>query len=473
MLATAGLVLCLPECPTVAPPPANATPFAWNQDDVWDGLERSFVAARRRCDEPLELASLRALLANLRGAPPEDLRWAQWEARFYQASARAAACPEESAKLLVKLHEDARVVIRATATRWDLHEGPARQRLYRLLQGGRMAVEEVLLQMPHPLMPALVRGESVLSTGPCTELHATRVCSGDLLLSRGGAPTSALIARGSDFPGSFSHVALAHVAPTGELRTIEAHIERGVVVEGVARYEADPKLRVMLLRLRPGIAAAPGAPHRAAEHAMAEAARGHIPYDFAMDTADSGAQFCSEVASSAYAAQGVRLWRGLTQMSAPGTARWLTRFGVTHFETHGPSDLEHDPQLAVVAEWRDPEGLFGAHVDDAVVDAMLEGAEEGDDIGYDRSRLPLARLARAWSWLQRRLGRGDGVIPEGMSATVALRVQWLRQRHRVLRDDVLAQVTVFERNRGYRPPYWQLVTMARRARGRARAKEHR
>jgi len=59
------------------------------------------------------------------------------------------------------------------------------------------------------------------------------------------------------------------------------------------------------------------------------------------------------VASSVYGELGVRLWTGLSTISAAGLRRWLSAFGVRHFETQEPSDLEYDPQLVVVAEGRD------------------------------------------------------------------------------------------------------------------------
>ena len=43
------------------------------------------------------------------------------------------------------------------------------------------------------------------------------------------------------------------------------------------------------------------------------------------------------------------------------------------------ADLEYDPQLRVVAEWCDPDTLFKDHVDNAVIDVMLEAAERGSD----------------------------------------------------------------------------------------------
>jgi hypothetical protein len=181
-----------------------------------------------------------------------------------------------------------------------------------------------------------------------------------------------------------------------------------------------------------------------------------------MDYSDPSKAFCSEVASSAYAHEGIRLWRGRSSMSGEGLTRWLAHFGVEHFETLSPSDIEYDPQLQVVAEWRDPETLFEDHLDNAVIDAMLEGAERGDALGLQWWRLPLARLAKAYS-----VGlnlRGEvGPIPEGMSATTGLRVEWMRARHAAIRRGLEGRVTAYRAEHGRRPPYWTLLRMAREA----------
>lgn len=60
------------------------------------------------------------------------------------------------------------------------------------------------------------------------------------MLSRGGAPTSALISRGSDYPGNFSHVALVYVDPKTKVASIiEAHIEVGVAIASLEEYMND------------------------------------------------------------------------------------------------------------------------------------------------------------------------------------------------------------------------------------------
>jgi hypothetical protein len=252
----------------------------------------------------------------------------------------------------------------------------------------------------------------------------------------------------------------------GAASVVEAHIERGVAVASAEQYLADRKLRILVLRPRadlPALAARPLLAHEAAEHARRMALSGHIPYDFAMDVRDHGALFCSEVASAAYESVDLALWPVQSSISSPGIAAWLAALGVRHFETQEPSDLEYDPQLRVVAEWRDAAALFQDHLGSAVADALLEEAEGGQELDYPWPMLPLARLLKAWSALLNALGAA-GPVPEGLSATAALRVQGFVERHEELRACLVELAEGFERERGYRPPYWELVRLARQAR---------
>jgi hypothetical protein len=153
---------------------------------------------------------------------------------------------------------------------------------------------------------------------------------------------------------------------------------------------------------------------------------------------------------------------GISTISQPGLRRWLASFGVQHFETEEPSDLEYDPQLVVVAEWRDPETLYQDHVDNAVIDAMLEGAERGDRLAAPWYALPIVRIAKGYSLLLGRFGR-TGPVPEGMSATAALRNREFGKRERRLAAEVGAQANQLAQERGYPPPYWTLLDLARQA----------
>jgi hypothetical protein len=386
------------------------------------------------------------------------------ENAFFTLAPELAACGA-MANEYVTLQGRLRELIKWQSTAWDLTERKVRDRLYQSLYGSRAAVEEVMLQQPDSVTPLYV-GADVSSRTPSAVSNGVRLHSGDMLVSRGGYPTSALIARGSDFPGNFSHVAFVHVdSATGAITVIEAHIERGVALGGAEEYLADKKRRVMLLRLRPDLAALqqdPMLPHRAATSMLERARQEHIPYDFAMDYTDASRLFCSEVASAAYRERGIALWTGVSTISSPGLRRWLASFGVRQFETQEPSDLEYDPQLSVVAEWRDAGSLFDDHVDNAVTDAMLEGAERGDALTFPWYSLPLARVLKGYSLVREQFG-GIGPIPEGMAPASALRNRSYNARHAALASKVRSAVDEWTAARGYRPPYWALVALAREA----------
>jgi len=474
MACAAGALMFVP-WPEPAPPAgAGGRPFIWNQDQRWQALEVAFQRAREtgcagsRPRAEAMLGHARGLVAGAAAGRvgPESVVFDEIELTTFELGPMVAACPETIPEY-VRLVTRMRSVVKRQSRHWDMGLAATRTRMYRLLYGGRAALEEAILQAPPGFLPPLVPGDDEPSVTPSAEVLGVTVHSGDILVSRGGVPTSALIARGNDFPGNFSHVALVHVdGRSHETSVIEAHIERGVAVSSLPSYLKDVKLRVMVLRLRSDlrqVMADPLLPHRAAAAALEDARRRHIPYDFAMDFADHSKLFCSEVVSAAYEPFGVTLWMGLSRISSPGLVGWLSRFGVRHFETQEPSDLEYDPQLTVVAEWRDLQTLYSDHIDNAVVDAMLEGAEQGDALGYPWLLLPLARAVKAYSSLLNAVGL-VGPVPEGLSAAGALRNRQFSRMHAAIKQRVVLLASEFERVHGYRPPYWNLVDLARRAR---------
>jgi hypothetical protein len=465
------LLLALPAgAPPVPAAPPQGGAFAWSGDSLWRALEAAYRVARDEgCDRiaPAAGRELTELGAAVDGLDvmvldPAQPAFAAIESRFLALGVSVAACPVLVPQY-VALQGRLREAVKRQSVRWDMADRATRERLYRLLYGTRAAVEEIMLHHPDRAVP-LLRGRNEPSATPVASVHGVEIRSGDILVSRGGYPTSALIARGSDYPGNFSHIGLVHVdSASGAVSVVEAHIESGVAVTTADGYLRDKKLRVMVLRPRanlPQLVADPWLPHRAAARALTRARAGHIPYDFAMDYTDPARLFCSEVVSSVYGDLDVTLWMGLSTISRPGLRRWLAGFGVRHFATQEPSDLEYDPQLVVVAEWRDATALHQDHLDNAVVDAMLERADAGEDVPYAWYKLPAARLAKAYSWVRVLLG-GYGPIPEGMSAASALRHEAYVVRQRLVADRVRADVERRTAMQGYPPPYWVLVEIAR------------
>jgi hypothetical protein len=463
----------IPESSLTSGQGAGQAAFVWNRDAFWSQLEAQFLRAKSAgagtLDAPINesLAGISRQLDLLAAAefPANAPVFDTLEAGFFQLGPMVAASPDHLPDF-VQAFSRMRSLVKQQSSHWPMEARETRERLYRLLYGGRAATEEAMLQAPRDRVPPLLAGADEPSQTPAAVVHGVTLHSGDILVSRGGAATSALIARGNDFPGNFSHVALVQVdAATHAVSVIEAHIECGVLVSPIATYLRDTKLRIMALRLRadlPALVADPQLPRKAAEQARREATRRHIPYDFAMDCDDPAKQFCSEVASAAYRSVGIHLWMGVSHLSTRGVISWLSALGVRHFETQEPSDLEYDPQLCVVAEWRDPETLFKDHVDNAVTDVMLEAAERGEPLRYNLWQLPFCGLLKAYSVVKNWCG-GVGPIPEGMSAAAALRVQKLRAVHAATRERLLEGVERFQAEHGYTPPYWTLVSIARGA----------
>ena len=471
------IVLLLPFGERVTAPPkserSQKQPFAWNQDAYWTALEATYRELKQRgCTTAApglssKFQNVKRILRRVDGTRtgPEGSVFREIEGLVFEMGPVVSACNKQVMDY-ISLIADMRTVIKKRSIDWDMNSTSARNTLYRLLYGSRAAVEEVILQAPAGTVPKLVLGKDEPSRTPWVDARGARIHSGDILVSRGGAPTSALISRGSDYPGNFSHIAIVFVDPdTHKTSIVEAHIERGVVVSTAERYLEDKKLRVMLLRPRadlPQLLKDPMIPHKAALLAYTNATKKHIPYDFEMNYHEHSKLFCSEVASAAYEPFGVKLWTGISHLSSPGLRRWLSDFGVRYFETQEPSDLEYDPQLTVVGEWRDQETLKKDHFDNAVTDVMLEGAEKGDELAYQRYLLPVTRLVKAYSAVLNIMGK-VGPVPEGMASTSALRNMWYSKRHEAIAAQLTRKAALFKTDQGYEPPYWELVKLARSA----------
>ncbi|MEI6154750.1 MAG: YiiX/YebB-like N1pC/P60 family cysteine hydrolase, partial [Deltaproteobacteria bacterium] len=316
---------------------AGKTPFAWNQNEMWQALETRFRDARAagcpgaasEIEQRLQEGNRQLTVMAGGQLEPADQIFDAVESNLFSLGPLMAACPGRIDEY-IKLITSVRNALKKQSIKWDVSDRKVRDRLYRLLYGGRTALEEVMLQAPKDSFPAIVAGTNELSKTPSFQRPGGDLHSGDILVSRGGAPTSAFIARGNDYPGNFSHIALLYVDETTHMPSIiEAHIERGVVISSLEEYLKDVKLRIMVMRVRadhPLMVKDPMLPHRAAKMAYDGVKNGHTPYDFAMDFKEPSKQFCSEVASQAYSAFGINLWNITTTMSSPGVVTWLGDF---------------------------------------------------------------------------------------------------------------------------------------------------
>ena len=469
------VLLSIPAAPPPLPPPPRRAPFHWRQDPRWFELEAQFRELRAagcgritpRIDTALRRGHRLIDVVDSRAWNPQAPVFDSLEAHTFDLGPLIGVCPARLPDY-IRLVNRTRTAVKRQSQRWDIGAQPTKDRMYRLLYGGRAALEEVMLQDSAAARPALVLADDEPSQTPYTRILGVTVHSGDLLISRGGAQVSALIAVGNDYAGNFSHVGLVYVDEHTSLASvIESRPKAGVAIHPLEDYLSDVKLRVMVVRLRADLAALvadPMLPHKAAVRAVDAARRRRIPYDFEMNQRDPARMYCSEVVASAYQQVGVTLWMGLSSISSPGVLSWLAAMGVREFDAQQPSDLEYDPQVRVVAEWRNPETLFMDHVDNVVTEAMLQGAERGEGLDYPWYLLPQGRLVKAYSAVGNALGF-HGPIPDGLSTDAALRILTFNVIHTAIKETVLQRAEEFRQRYGYIAPEWELLTFATEAKG--------
>ena len=202
--------------------------------------------------------------------------------------------------------------------------------------------------------------------------------SGDILLSRGNANVSALIARMADEDTQFSHMAMVYIDHgTHEKFTIEAHIEFGSKIFPLRDWLKDQKLRTVIFRQKDPIRAAVAARYMFERVKSAQDAGRPIRYDFPFDMNDHREIFCSEVVRQGYsfASAGTFLVPAFPSKFTMKNRDILDRLGITIEESFLPEDIEMDPRFQLIAEWRDFSRIGSAVRKDAIMDAIYRWME--------------------------------------------------------------------------------------------------
>ena len=196
----------------------GSKPFAWNRDQLWFKMEELYKDARhmekRKLDSVImihkTIAENEFALLQNENTGMLNPGWMNVEHDFFVLSSLVAV-QQDQLTWLVDYYNRVRNLAKFHSQQWDMNDPAARNTLYKLLYGMRAAFEEVLLQSDRvKISPAMmVKKENTVT--PAASIFGIEVHSGDLLVSRGGAEVSALISRGNDFPGNFSHVAFIYV----------------------------------------------------------------------------------------------------------------------------------------------------------------------------------------------------------------------------------------------------------------------
>ncbi|MBY0412601.1 MAG: hypothetical protein K2Q18_00475 [Bdellovibrionales bacterium] len=234
--------------------------------------------------------------------------------------------------------------------------------------------------------------------------------SGDVVLSRGAAFSSAAIARIGTNDYQFSHLAFVYKdQETRELYTTEAFIEIGSVVRPIKDHMESKNTREAVFRY----AGDPDVAHRASksvyERVLKEQLKkAPIEYDFTMNFRDDSKIFCSELISGGFKnvlpdEDYFPMFK--TKFSA-GTIPFLNAIGVPvnksnvdTMEVFAPGDIQFDPRFEMVAEWRNPTKMEESRLKDFILTAMFERM---DKEGYQLDATFKMEVQAKTLWLLRR-----------------------------------------------------------------------
>lgn len=199
--------------------------------------------------------------------------------------------------------------------------------------------------------------------------------SGDLLLVRGSSFFSAAIARIGDEDGQFSHLAMTYTADDGGRYVMEAMFDSGVVIVPLDEWLSHGPARLLVFRQQDARLAEQAARDIHDWIAAARESGRTIPYDYRMNTQDRSEFFCAELVGFAYeraSAGQLRLPAYPTSLQALRGHPFLENMGIRDRTTFAPGDVELDPRLQLVAEWRNLRHSAETRIKDAILTSLLD-----------------------------------------------------------------------------------------------------
>jgi hypothetical protein len=232
--------------------------------------------------------------------------------------------------------------------------------------------------------------------------------SGDVILSRGNAYSSAAIARIGNNDMQFSHLSFVYIDENGKAWTTEAHIEIGSVVAPIETHIEQGNSRSVVFRYKNQELAHQASKYMFMKVQKQQMNKKNIQYDFAMNYKDDERIFCSETIHAGFKAVSngeIDVPRYKTKFNK-GLTGFLQVLGIEinednfeSFDTFAPGDIQFDPDFEMVAEWRNPNKMSDSRVKDMILTKMFDWME---NLNYKLDpKFNTSVMSRA-SWLLRR-----------------------------------------------------------------------
>jgi hypothetical protein len=209
--------------------------------------------------------------------------------------------------------------------------------------------------------------------------------SGDVILSRGNAYSSAAIARIAQSDYQFSHLSFVYRdQDTKELFTSEAHIEVGSVTAPIIENINEKNVRSAIFRYKNEDIAARASKAIYVRVKKHQDTGKNIEYDFTMNYKDDSKLFCSEIISDGFkmVEPDSDYVPKFKSKFSKGMIPFLNTIGVpvtldniAETDVFAPGDVQFDPNFELVAEWRNPKRLEESRFKDFILTKLFEKME--------------------------------------------------------------------------------------------------
>ena len=197
--------------------------------------------------------------------------------------------------------------------------------------------------------------------------------SGDILLARSSSFVSAVIARIGDDDGQFSHAAVIYVDENAGVKVMEALIGSGTIITPYDEWrKKNNHSRALLFRHDNEALAKKAALKLYKTIQKRQVSNDLILYDFTMDDSDSHRIYCAELAEYAYGLAGdsqIPAFR--TSFKSFDHHSFLKELTISAENVFAPGDIEVEPSLNLVAEWRNYDATRLSRIQDVIQTKVL------------------------------------------------------------------------------------------------------
>jgi hypothetical protein len=210
--------------------------------------------------------------------------------------------------------------------------------------------------------------------------------SGDVILSRGGAYSSAAIARIGESDFQFSHLSFVYRNPeTNSLNTTEAHIEIGAVTAPFEEHLNEKNARSVVFRYNDSEVAKNASEFIYNRVKTQQSTGKNIQYDFSMNYKDDSKLFCSEIISTGFHHElpNEDYFPMFKSHFQKGLVPFLNNIGVpvtndniTTLDVFSPADIQFDPRFDLVMEWRNPKKMEESRFKDFILTKLFQKMEK-------------------------------------------------------------------------------------------------